>query len=102
MTAGLFLGLSREASARFSFLLSMPVIAGAALWEGRQLLEGGTAIEVIPLVAGVLAAGISGLACIHFLLRFLQRHTFYGFAVYRILVALAAVAIALSGFRSPM
>lgn len=102
MTAGLFLGLSREASARFSFLLSMPIIAGAALWEGRQLLEGSTRIEITPLVVGMLAAGVSGLACIHFLLRFLQRHTFYGFAVYRILVAVAVVAVVLSGLRPPM
>ena len=91
LTSGMLLGMTREAAARFSFLISMPIISGAALWEGRNLLGGDLGIEVAPLVAGILAAGIVGLAAIHFLLRFLQHHTLYGFTAYRLVVAVGVV-----------
>jgi undecaprenyl-diphosphatase len=95
ITAGMFLGMTREAAARFSFLLSVPIVAGAALWEGRKLMHGGLPVGAAPVAAGILAAAIVGLLAIHFLLRFLQRHTLYGFTVYRILVALMVVALVL-------
>lgn len=95
MTTALFLGLNREASARFSFLLATPILLGATLWSSRHLVGGGFSGDAMPLVVGVLAAALSGWACIHFLLRFLRQHTFYGFAAYRVLLAVAVVAVAL-------
>jgi undecaprenyl-diphosphatase len=93
MTTGLFLGLTREAAARFSFLLSTPILAGAALFKCRHLISGGTPTDMVPYIIGIVAAAVSGLACIHFLMGFLKRHTFYPFAIYR--VALAAVIVAI-------
>jgi undecaprenyl-diphosphatase len=97
ITAGMFLGLNREASARFSFLLSAPIILGAALWEGRKYLHGGLPIGAAPLLAGLVSATIVGLAVIHLLLRFLRFHTLYGFTAYRILLAAAVVVAVLLG-----
>lgn len=93
MTTGMFLGLTREAAARFSFLLATPIILGATLWKCRHLLSGAVPVEATPLVIGVLASAVTGLACVHFLLRFLRRHTLYPFVVYRLALALAVIAV---------
>jgi undecaprenyl-diphosphatase len=95
MTAGLFLGLTREASARFSFLLSAPIILGAALWEGHKYLHGGLPIGPAPLLAGILSATVVGLFVIHFLLQYLRNHTLYVFTAYRLVLAVAVVAAVL-------
>jgi len=95
MTAGMFRKLTREAAARFSFLMSIPAIAGAAAYEGLGLLrhpiqEPGAALY---FGVGVLTSFISGFLCIAFLLRFLRTHTFWGFVVYR--VALGGLLLSL-------
>jgi undecaprenyl-diphosphatase len=95
ISAGLFLGLTREAAARFSFLMATPVIAGAGIWEARKLLTGeaGVAVAVGPLVIGLVAALVSGLFAISALLRFLRSNSMTVFVVYRIaLAALVFVA----------
>ena len=97
ITAGMFLGLTREASARFSFLLSAPIILGAALFEGRKYLHGGLPIGPAPLLAGIASATVVGLLVIHYLLRFLRDHTLYVFTIYRIVLALAVVVAVLAG-----
>jgi undecaprenyl-diphosphatase len=90
--AGLFVGLRREAAARFSFLMATPIIAGAGLWKSRELLGGGLAAgDVLPLIVGLVAAGLSGLAAIAFLLSYLRRQSTAIFIVYRF--ALAAVIV---------
>jgi undecaprenyl-diphosphatase len=82
---GLFMGLRRPDAARFSFLLGLPAIGGAGLFELGQLLEQGLGEEgLVNLGLGVLAAGVSGYLSIGFLLRFLQRHGTHAFALYRI------------------
>lgn len=92
MTAALFRGVNRETSARFSFLLSTPVIGGAALKKGTELLHQGIPPEIrLPFVVGILAAGISGYLVIAWLIRYLERGTFKIFVVYR--VALGVVVL---------
>lgn len=86
ITTGLALGLKKEESARFSFLLATPIIAGAALWEGRKILSLGIQ-EPIPLVLGFLAAVISSYFAVYFLLRYLRRRNFLPFVIYRFLFA---------------
>jgi len=86
MTTGLALGLKKEESARFSFLLATPIIAGAALWEGRKILSLGIQ-EPVPLVLGFLAAAISSYFAVYFLLRYLRRRNFLPFVIYRFLFA---------------
>ena len=90
IAAALGLGLRREAAARFSFLLSTPVIVGAGVLKVVDLIEAGELAAQAPgLVIGFLAAGVVGLGCIHFLLRYLQHRRLYPFAIY---CAVAGVA----------
>ena len=83
MSAGLFLGLTREAAARFSFLLSAPIIAGAALMKVKSLLAGPQALA--PVAVGVACSAVAGLLSIRFLLALLNKHGFGAFVVYRLL-----------------
>lgn len=91
ITLGRWLTLDREAAARFSFLMSMPIIAGAALLKVPRVLrtEGLSA----PLVVGVLAAAVSGWLAISVLLRFVSRHSYGAFAIYRVVLGLAVIAL---------
>jgi undecaprenyl-diphosphatase len=93
MTAGRALGLSRSGSARFSFLLAVPGIGAAGLYEGAKLLGADTPVDWPPILTGMLFAALSGLACIHFLIRFIERIGLLPFTLYRL--ALAAVIVAL-------
>ncbi len=98
ITAGLFLGLNRVAAARFSFLLSAPVIFGAGSYKLIKLfsgpgLEGG---QYLFYGAGFLSSAISGYAFIALLMRFVQTHSLAVFAYYRFfLTALVLSALAL-------
>lgn len=92
MTAGLLRGLTREASARFSFLLSTPITVLAGLYALRR---GVPADEVVGFVLGVAASALVGLAAIWFLLRWLQRNSFVLFVVYRVLLGLFVLALVL-------
>lgn len=85
ISAGLFLGLKRDAAARFSFLMSTPIIAGAGLWKLRELVGGGAvAFDGAALAAGLVAAAISGLIAIWFLLAYLRRASTDLFGLYRV------------------
>ncbi len=95
MSAGLFTGLRREEAARFSFLLSAPIIAGAGIFETFKLYQNGFTITLVYWV-GLLASLVSGLLVIAWLLHFLKKHTFYPFVIYRLL--LAAIIYALVKF----
>jgi len=95
IAAGLASGLTREAAARFSFLMGTPIIAGAALFKARDL-GSLTGTEVGPLAVGMIAAVISGLLAIRFLLAYLRRHATTPFIVYRLLAAAAVVVFVLS------
>src|SRR2546429_1396467 len=80
ITTGLFRGLTRQAAARFSFLLSAPIMAGAALKKLSDLRHTGIVeTDRLPLLLGFLASLIVGYLTIQFLLRFLQRNTLYVF-----------------------
>jgi undecaprenyl-diphosphatase len=83
MSAGLWRGLRREAAARFSFLLSTPIILGAGLYKLKDLGDTALAAESpLVLVAGFLAAAISGFLSIKFLLGYLRKGRLYPFAIY--------------------
>ncbi len=93
ISAGLFAGLSREAAARFAFLMATPITFGAGIWEFRKIVTGeaGVDLPLVPLAAGMLASLISGLFAIAVTLRFLRTHSVGVFVIYRI--ALAAVVV---------
>jgi len=92
ITAGRALRLDREAAAVFSFLMSMPIIAAAALLKVPQVLR--TEGLTTPLVVGVLASAISGWLAIAALLRFVTHKSYVPFAVYRVLLGAAVLVIA--------
>lgn len=90
MTTGRLLGFSREASAKFSFLLATPIIAGAALKHTPDIIHNAAS----PLfVVGTITSAIVGLLCISLLLKYLQRNNFAIFAVYRIMLAALIVGV---------
>lgn len=89
MTAGLMMGLTREAAARFSFLLSIPVIVLAGGLNGLELLESSTPVDWSALGMGALFSAVSAYICIHLFLKMLERIGMLPFVIYRI--ALAAV-----------
>jgi undecaprenyl-diphosphatase len=95
--AGLWLGLSREEATRFSFLLSIPAIAGAGLVSVDDL-AGGEFELTAGVVAGVIASGISGYLSIGGLLRYIRTRSLIPFAVYLLVIApLAAIVITWRG-----
>ena len=95
MTAGRALGFDRQSAAVFSFLMSMPVTAAAALLKVPDLLR--TEGITPTLIAGVISAGVSSWLAIAVLLRYVSRHSFGVFAVYRL--ALGAVILTLLATR---
>jgi undecaprenyl-diphosphatase len=98
ISAGMFLGLTRESAARFSFLMATPVVAGAGVWEGRKLFTGeaGVSPDVHLTVIGFLAAFVAGMVAIRFMLEFLRRQPNTLFIVYRVLLAIAVFLVLLS------
>jgi len=91
MTAGRMLGLTRSAAARFSFLLAVPGIGAAGAYEGLKLLTSAEPVPWGPMAVGVLFAALSGIACIHFLIRFIERIGLLPFALYRLFLAAVIV-----------
>ena len=95
ITAGRALQLDRESAAVFSFLLSMPIIAGAAAHEMPRLLHAGI---TAPLLIGMVSAALSGWFAIAVVLRYVKRHSYGAFALYR--VVLGALVLALAAYRA--
>ncbi|MBC7226198.1 MAG: undecaprenyl-diphosphate phosphatase [Thermoflexales bacterium] len=95
IAAGLGRGLDRESAARFSFLLSTPIILGAGAMQVLKLFRaGGWAGEAPTLIVGFLAALVSGGLSIHFLLRYVRRRPLYPFALYCALLGILGLAVA--------
>jgi undecaprenyl-diphosphatase len=94
ISAGRLAGLDRESAARFAFLMATPITAGAGAWETLKIVRGAAGVDVAigPLVVGMVAALLAGLAAISLTLRYLRTHPLTLFAVYR--VALAALVLA--------
>jgi undecaprenyl-diphosphatase len=101
MTAARLLGIDRESAAKFSFLLAMPVIAGAGLYKGIGLLETGFQGYGAEFLAGFVSSAISGFVVIWWLLRYLRRHDYRIFMVYRIAVAIVVVGLTITGKLPP-
>jgi undecaprenyl-diphosphatase len=97
ISAGLFVGLTRDAAARFSFLMGTPIIAGAAIWKLRTLLgPSDVPVEAVPLLAGMAAAAVAGLLAISVLLAFVRTRGYSVFVIYRLLFAAVIVVFVLA------
>lgn len=98
IAAGLAQGLKREPAAHFSFLLATPIILGAGLRQVTGLIQRGALLARAPaLTVGFVTAAVVGFACIHFLLRYLQRRRLYPFAAYCASLAVVCLLVALLG-----
>ena len=100
ITAGRALGLDRTSAARFSFLLSAPIIAGSGLKSLYEIVRSaqtgaisGPEFSIFPI--GFVASAISGLLCIKFFMGFLQKHSLKGFSIYRFALAALVLVVAL-------
>jgi undecaprenyl-diphosphatase len=96
ISAGLVLGLARQAAARFSFLLMMPAVAASGLFKLPSALQSMN-VGRVQIAAGMLAAGITGYLAIGLMLGYLQSHTLYPFVVYRLAAGMLISALLLSG-----
>jgi len=100
ITAGLFQGMHRADAARFSFLLGVPIIAGAGLKGLFDAVGAGmTSHEITLFAAGTVTSGLSGFVAIWGLLRYLQRASTLVFVGYRLVFGLSLLALIAAGFR---
>jgi len=91
MSAALYLKISPLQAARFSFLLSVPVIAGAALLEIVALIKHGTNIGFLPILVGTFTAAIAGYAAIKLLLRIMEKGKFSWFSFYCLAIGILGI-----------
>ncbi|MFN2602064.1 MAG: undecaprenyl-diphosphatase UppP [Gemmatimonadaceae bacterium] len=91
ITTGRLLKFDRQSAAFFSFLMSMPIIAAAVVLEGPHALRNGGLSA--PLIVGVLAAAVSGWLAIAILMRYVTRHSYGIFALYRVLLGLVVFLV---------
>ena len=100
ITAGLMLGFTRESAARFSFLLSLPIVAGAALLKSLHLATHGIpAGEGLPMLVGILVSAVTGYISVAFLLKFVQKHSISPFVWYRVIAGGVVISAIMSGFK---
>ena len=86
ITAALLLGLRSSEAARFSFLLSIPLITAAGLFKGAELMTAEVAIDWLHIAIGISVAGISAWVCIHYFLVFINRIGLLPFVIYRLIL----------------
>ncbi|MCP2167821.1 undecaprenyl-diphosphate phosphatase [Goodfellowiella coeruleoviolacea] len=96
LTAGLLLGLSREAAARYSFLLAIPAVFGAGVFSIPDVLDrtgGGMQASVPQMIAATAVAFVVGYATIAWLLRYVSKHSYSAFVWYRLILGLALIGL---------
>ncbi|CAB4598445.1 unannotated protein [freshwater metagenome] len=100
MSAARARGFSRDAAARFSFLLSIPVTAGAVVVKVGGLVSDGIPDGLLwPMIVGVVTAGVSGWLAVWALMRLIRTKSFDGFVVYRVLAGVGVLVVLASGWR---
>jgi undecaprenyl-diphosphatase len=100
ITAALLLGFTRESAARFSFLISLPIVAGAALLKSVHLFKHGIPPgEGLPMLVGIVFSAVTGYISVAFLLRFVQKQSLSPFVWYRVIVGGCLIGAILMGFK---
>ena len=100
ISAARLLGFDRDSAVRFSFLLSIPVTAGAVLVKLTKLFKDGVPEGLaMPMLIGIVTAGLSGWLAVAGLLRLIKTQTFNAFVIYRLAAGVAVVVIAASAWR---
>lgn len=100
ITAARYLGLDRDAAARFSFLLLIPIVAGATIFKAASAIQDGLPPGVGgPMIVGTIAAAVSGYLAIAFLLRLVRTTSYAPFVYYRYAAGAAILLIIATGLR---
>ncbi|HQV57386.1 MAG TPA: undecaprenyl-diphosphate phosphatase, partial [Ilumatobacteraceae bacterium] len=100
ITAGRFLGLSRDAAARASFLMAIPVTFGAVAFKLLKLAKDGIPDGMgTPMIVGVITAGITGWFAVWGTIRLVRTRSFDIFVIYRVLLGLTVLGLLASSFR---
>ena len=94
MSGGLFKGYTREAAARFSFLLSIPIMLAAGLLSLIDLVSSAFFLDFLPvLLLGFVIAGVIGYLSIRWLLGYVKNHSLYGFAIYCVVISVVTITV---------
>ncbi|HBJ28664.1 undecaprenyl-diphosphate phosphatase, partial [Cobetia sp.] len=88
ITAALLLGFERQSAARFSFLLSIPLIVAAGLLKGLELIETGSEAQLFDVALGVVLSFVSALVCIKLFLKAIDSIGMLPFVIYRLLLGM--------------
>jgi undecaprenyl-diphosphatase len=100
ITAARWVGFDRDSAARLSFLMSVPVIAGAVLFKAVKLANDGIPDGLVwPMIAGIVTSAIAGWFAVWGTLKLLRTQTFLPFVIYRVLLGVAVLGIAASSWR---
>lgn len=100
ITAGLLLGFTRESAARFSFLLSLPIVAGAALLKTVHLIRHGIPVgDGMPMLVGIVFSAVTGYISVALLLRLVQKRSLAPFVWYRVIAGGGLIIAILTGFK---
>jgi len=100
ITAARATGFTRDAAARISFLMALPITAGAVLYKGVKLAADGLPHGMAaPFFWGTVVSGISGYVAVAFMLRLIRTRSFTGFTVYRVIAGAAVIIIAATSWR---
>ncbi|GAA2829603.1 undecaprenyl-diphosphate phosphatase [Kribbella solani] len=91
ISAGLFRGLDRVAATRIAFLLGIPALVGAGVYELKDALNGG--VGAVPLIVGTVVSFVVAYASVAWLLRFVAKHTIEVFAFYRVLLGIVLIIL---------
>ena len=101
MTAARFLGFSRDAAARASFLMAVPITAGAVAFKMLKLVKDGVPDGLgVPMIVGIITAGVSGWFAVWGTLRLIRTRSFMPFVIYRIALGLLVFGLIATGVRS--
>lgn len=100
ISAGLFMGYSRPAAARYAFLLAIPAVFASGLYKLKDI-GSDACVQWGPTIVATLVAGVIGYAVIAWLLRYISNHSFTPFVIYRVLLAVGLAALLLTGVLDP-
>ena len=96
ISAGTFAKVERSENASFAFLMSIPVILGAAVISGYKAIKGGVVIDALPLLFGVLTAALTGYIAIKVMLKVIKKANYKWFSLYLVVLAITSIIVKLA------